>query len=210
MTRWWTFARQLAVVIMTALHFASSCSSSRLAQGDDRWGAPLRWPLTGRRPSPHPRSPVPQAAQVCLRLSTGTDEGRGGQDPSGRVLPLILSPEDGSSSSPVESDAGCWQQSGQVPGGPDTDPRLVPGAKRVCPSAWLGLAVAGRWARSLLLDLGGLGLGADPGNRTPCLCWVWRGSQGDTPMRSARRSVCLGVRTDGCLATLPQDVGPYV
>ena len=34
----WTSARELAVAIITSLHFASSCSSTILAQGKDRWG----------------------------------------------------------------------------------------------------------------------------------------------------------------------------
>ena len=122
MSRWW---RQHAVVIMTALHFASSCSSFRLAQGGNRWDAPLPWLSNGVRHFPHLRPRVPQTAQVCPWSLTGADEGRGGGDPSGRALPLTLSPEDGSSSSLVESEAG-WPQSGQVPGGLGTDPLLVP------------------------------------------------------------------------------------
>ena len=175
------------MVIMTALHFAST-----LAQGDDCGEPPLSWLSDCPPPFPHLKPQVPQHPQTCLWSLTGSDEGRGGGNATGRGLPLTLSPEDGSSSSPAESEAGRWQQSGKVSGGPDTDPRLAPGVKIVCPSGWLDLVTARRWERSLFLDLGGgtlSGLGADPGNRTPCLRGVWSRSQADAPVRSTRRSV---------------------
>ena len=109
----WTSARELAVAIMTALHFASSCSSSILVQREDRGGLSLPWSPCCTPLLPHLGPQVSPHQSACLWLLAWGAKDGSVEDAQGRRLPLALSPGVGSLFSPAELETGHWGQSGE-------------------------------------------------------------------------------------------------